>query len=64
MESDSYEILLILTDGEIHDMPETKDLICSAAKIPLSIIIIGLGNEDFTSMRILDGDKGLFNSNG
>jgi len=27
MENDTYEILLILTDGVIHDMEDTKDLI-------------------------------------
>jgi len=27
-----------------------------AAKLPISIIIIGLGDEDYTSMEVLDGD--------
>ncbi len=40
-----YNILLIITDGEIHDMPSTKDLIVRASKMPLSVIIIGVGNE-------------------
>lgn len=30
----------------------------------MSIIIIGVGNADFTKMNILDGDQGLFNSQG
>jgi hypothetical protein len=42
-----YNILLILTDGEIHDMAETKRLIVEASDLPLSIIIIGVGMEDF-----------------
>jgi len=52
-----YHILLILTDGEIHDMNETKDLIVECSKYPLSIIIIGIGNADFKNMKELDGDE-------
>ena len=51
-----YHILLILTDGAIHDMKDTKDLIVECATLPLSIIIIGIGNADFSKMVELDGD--------
>ena len=40
-----YHILLILTDGAIHDMRETLDVIVEMSKYPVSIIIIGVGNE-------------------
>ena len=46
-----YHILLILTDGMIHDMPETTDLIVECANYPLSIIIVGIGNADFSNME-------------
>ena len=59
-----YTVLLILTDGEIHDMEQTKDLIVEASVLPISIIIVGIGEADFTSMEILDGDKGITNSKG
>lgn len=52
-----YHILLILTDGAIHDMRETKDLIVECSKYPLSIIIVGIGNADFSNMVELDGDE-------
>ena len=52
-----YYILMILTDGIINDMNETVDLIVEGSKLPLSIVIIGVGNADFTNMEILDGDK-------
>ena len=52
-----YHILLILTDGVIHDMQKTKDLIVECSKYPLSIIIVGIGNSDFTDMIELDGDN-------
>ena len=47
MNKDIYSILLIITDGEILDMNQTIDLINKASKIPLSIIIIGVGNNNF-----------------
>jgi len=53
----SYTILLILTDGSICDMEETISSIEKASKLPISIIIIGLGEEDYSSMKILDGDE-------
>jgi len=49
---------MIITDGEISDMIETKNLIVQASTLPLSIIIIGVGNEAFTNMVELDGDNG------
>eukprot|EP01132_Coremiostelium_polycephalum_P000624 gene624-774_t len=58
-----YTILLIITDGEILDMDNTIDAIINASSLPLSIIIVGVGNADFTNMDILDGDNGLL-SNG
>ena len=48
-----------MTDGEIHDMDETIELIIDAAELPLSIIIVGVGNDSFSKMKILDGDNGL-----
>ena len=55
---DMYYILLILTDGEIHDMQETIDEIAeiSNKNLPMSIIVIGVGDEDFANMVKLDGD--------
>ena len=60
-------ILLILTDGIINDMKQTKDEIVeiSNSNLPLSIIIVGVGNADFSAMQELDGDEhGLMNSKG
>lgn len=38
-------------------MKETKDLIVECSFYPLSIIIVGVGNADFTQMVALDGDE-------
>lgn len=51
-----YHVLLLLTDGEIHDMQQTITAIVEASVLPLSIIIVGLGTDDFTNMEILDSD--------
>jgi len=37
-------------------MPEVRDLVCQAADLPVSIIIVGVGNEKFENMQKLDGD--------
>ena len=58
----SYSTLLILTDGQITDMDKTIDAIIDASGLPISIIIIGIGNADFSSMEALDSDKGLLRS--
>jgi len=56
---DNYTVLLILTDGAIHDMPMTKSLIVDASVLPMSIIIVGIGNADFENMVELDCDSGM-----
>lgn len=53
----SYVCLLILTDGLISDFQETKDAIVEASLLPISIIIIGVGKENFRQMEDLDGDE-------
>ncbi|CDQ75825.1 unnamed protein product [Oncorhynchus mykiss] len=57
-----YFTLLIITDGVISDMDETRHAIVQAAKLPMSIIIIGVGNADFAAMEFLDGDSSVLRS--
>ena len=53
-----YMILLILTDGIIHDKEEVKDLLVRCGRLPLSVIIIGIGDgEDWSAMHELDDDS-------
>lgn len=54
--ADNYLILLILTDGETHDIAPTIDDIIASSLLPLSIIIIGIGRADFSKMETLDND--------
>ena len=45
-------------------MDKSAAAIVDAAYLPLSIIIIGIGNADFGKMEYLDGDNGLVDSDG
>lgn len=54
-----YYILLILTDGVVTDMADTREAIVRASHLPMSVIIVGVGNADFTDMQTLDGDAGV-----
>lgn len=45
-------------------MQQVVDLIVNSTNLPLSIIIVGIGNADFTNMERLDGDNGLYDEKG
>jgi len=55
----SYFVLLIITDGAITDMADTKRAIVYSSTLPYSIIIVGVGSADFSAMDELDCDTGL-----
>ncbi|XP_032086319.1 copine-2 isoform X2 [Thamnophis elegans] len=57
-----YFILLIITDGVISDMDETRHAVVQASRLPMSIIIIGVGNADFAAMEFLDADNRMLRS--
>ena len=52
---DKYLVLLIITDGAIHDMEDSIRTLVSASDLPLSVLIIGVGNDDFSSMKVWVG---------
>ena len=52
-------VLLILTDGAIHDTETVEDLLVKCGKLPLSVIIVGIGNGDWGLMHRLDDDDCL-----
>ncbi|XP_030632091.1 copine-1 isoform X2 [Chanos chanos] len=57
-----YFVLLIITDGEITDLDQTRQAIVDSSKLPMSIIIVGVGEADFKAMEFLDGDNGVLKS--
>lgn len=50
----------MLTDGELTDMNDTKLAIIRASRLPMSVIIVGVGNADFAGMEALDCDEGTY----
>ena len=45
-----YTILLVLTDGVIDDMETTIDALVENSFLPFSVIIVGIGEADFSKM--------------
>ena len=61
----NYNILMILTDGIIEDMDDTINALVESSYLPISVIIIGIGNADFSNMDVLDADdEPLYDNNG
>lgn len=60
----AYLILLILTDGEINDLGAAKLEVIKASRLPLSIVIIGVGDAEFAKMDELDSDDSELTAGG
>ncbi|GAX19852.1 hypothetical protein FisN_1Lh692 [Fistulifera solaris] len=56
--SQTYTVLLILTDGAVSDAHATARCLDQASDAPLSVVIVGVGNADFSSMQFLDDAAG------
>ncbi|KAK5911869.1 hypothetical protein CesoFtcFv8_001802 [Champsocephalus esox] len=59
-----FFVLLMITDGVISDMDQTKEAVVNAAGLPMSIIIVGVGPAEFDAMEELDGDEVRVSSRG
>ena len=46
-------------DGVISDMGRTTDKIVAASKLPLSIVIVGVGGADFSNMVRAHSDSSV-----
>ena len=51
-----YFVLLILTNGDINDLEETRSAISSVSDWPISIVVAGIGNRDFSQFDELKFD--------
>lgn len=63
MSLQQYYVLLLLTDGVLSDMEDTKAAIIKASRLPMSVIIVGVGQADFKDMNELDADEGRWGYN-
>jgi hypothetical protein len=50
----AYTILLILTDGSVSDVHATAACLDRVSGSPMSVVIVGVGNADFSEMEFLD----------
>ncbi|ESO91349.1 hypothetical protein LOTGIDRAFT_209681 [Lottia gigantea] len=64
LDGSQYFVLLIITDGIITDYSKTVDAIVRASTLPMSIIIVGVGDANFEEMEKLDGDDVRLSSQG
>lgn len=46
--------MLIITDGVVHDMSETLDALQDLEEEGISIVIVGVGDQNFSDMKVLD----------
>ena len=53
-ETQQYHILIIIADGEVQRVKDTADAIISASNLPLSIIIVGVGDGPFKQLEDFD----------
>ncbi len=59
-ERNDYCVLLVVTDGGIRDMEETKRLIVENSHLPMSVILVGVGSvkaSDARKLELLDDDR-------
>jgi len=56
-QNQKYNILMIITDGQISDLEATIDQVVYGSELPLSIIIVGVGSANFDAMDQLDADE-------
>jgi hypothetical protein len=49
-------VLIIITDGNCHDMEITKSLMVDLSRLPFSAVVVGVGDSEFEDMEILDAD--------
>jgi vacuolar-type H+-ATPase subunit F/Vma7 len=46
--SSNYYVLIFMTDEQINDFDETVDRVVKASTLPLSIVIVGIGDKDLS----------------
>ena len=47
----TYHVLVVLTDGSLHDEKPTRDLLVEMSYLPVSVIVVGIGQTDFKMMN-------------
>ena len=60
-----YYIILLLVSGQCEDIKEMKDVLVKASEYPVSIFIVGLGNDKYEDIALINNEEyAIINSNG
>jgi len=55
----NYTVLLILSNEPVDNINATIDALHEAASVPLSVVVVGIGDSDFSEItQVLEGDLG------
>ena len=46
--------MLLVIDGVVTDCEQTREAIVKSSQLPMSVIIVGVGNADFSAMAFLE----------
>ena len=52
-----YTVILLITDGGISDLEETKKVLVGLSRLPVSVVLVGVGRGDMSQLVQLDSDK-------
>jgi len=52
-----YTVVLMITDGGVSDFRETKDVLVKMSSHPISVVLVGVGEGDMSSLVKLDSDR-------
>jgi len=55
----AYTVLLIISDGAVSDVSATAEVLKQVSDTPMSIVIVGVGDADFSDMNFLDDLPGI-----
>lgn len=57
-----YSVIMVITDGGITDLEQTKKLLVTLSRQAVSVVLVGVGEADMSSLVQLDSDKARLNS--
>lgn len=57
-----YNILVILTQGDLDDFEDFKEQLVRASNLPFSVVIVGVGDTGFPQLTTADCDRSLMKS--
>ena len=50
-------MILLITDGGLTDFIQTKQVLVRLSSLPVSVVLVGVGHGDMTSLVQLDSDR-------